>query len=91
MVAPKMVNFAPIKRNATSVSGTPFPSVQSFFLFPLPPESVPPYADVITKFSGIDRFPFSLSYGAPLRALRFFDLQVATAVVHSLEQFKGTK
>ena len=32
--------------------------------------NVPAYADVITKFSGIDRFPFSFSYGAPLARAR---------------------
>ena len=64
-----MVNFAP-KRNATYMSGTHFPTLLSFL--PLLPESVRTvvraYADVITKFSGIDRFPFSIpshdTYGA---------------------------
>ena len=70
-----MVNFAP-KRNATYMSGTHFPTLMSFF--PLLPESVRTvvraYADAITKFSGIDRFPFSIpshdTYGGPLRAER---------------------
>ena len=77
-----MVNFAP-KRNATYKSGTLFRTLLSFFL-PLFPESlrtfVRTYAEVITKFSDIDRFPFSITYhdsfGAPLRArtLRYQDL-----------------
>ena len=29
------------------------------------------FADVITIFAGIDRFPFFLRYGAPLRALKY--------------------
>ena len=37
LVAPKMINFAP-KRNATYMSGTPFPTLISFLL--LLPESV---------------------------------------------------
>ena len=62
LVAPKMVNFAP-KRNVTYMSGTAhFPILLSFL--PLLPESVRTvvraYADVITKFSGINRFPFSI-------------------------------
>ena len=76
LVAPKMVNFAPKQRNATYMSGTHFPTLLSFLL--LLPESVRTvvwvYADVITKFSGIDEFPFSIpshdSCGAPLRAAR---------------------
>ena len=70
-----MVNFAP-KRNATYMSGTHFPTLLGFL--PLLSESVQTvvlaYADVITKFSGIDRFPFSIpshdTYGAALRAAR---------------------
>ena len=60
--APKMVNFAP-KRNVTYMSGTAhFPTLLNFL--PLLPESVRTVvranADVITKFSGINRFPFSI-------------------------------
>ena len=56
-----MVNFTP-KRNVMYMSGTHFPTLLSFL--PLLPESVRTvaraYAEVITKFSGIDRFPFSI-------------------------------
>ena len=75
MVASKTVNFAP-KRNATYMSETPFPNLLSFY-----PCSQSLYgcsgarghADVKTKLSGIDRFPFSINVrmgasGAPLRA-----------------------
>ena len=67
-----MVNFAP-EQNGTYMSVTPFPTPVWFLS--LLPESVRPsglraYADVITKFSGIDRFPFSFKYGATLRTLR---------------------
>ena len=56
------------------MSGTHFPTLLSFL--PLLPESlrtvVQAYADVITKFSAIERFPFSIpshdTYGAPLCA-----------------------
>ena len=64
-----MVNFAP-QRNARHTSGFPFPTLLSFL--PLPLESVRTvgvrsYADVITKFSRIHRFPqFSLALGLRL-------------------------
>ena len=75
LVAPKTVNFAP-KRNATYMSETPLPNLLSFY-----PRSqslygcsgARGYADVKTKLSGIDRFPFTINVrmgasGAPLRA-----------------------
>ena len=57
MVAPKMAKFAR-KRNTTYMSATSlhYPTQN---LLPVPPESVRAYVDVITKFSDIDRFPFS--------------------------------
>ena len=68
LVALRMVNFSP-KRNATYMSKTLFPSPLSLFT------STPrvctgrlSYSDVITKFSGIDRFPFSK--GMVLRCAR---------------------
>ena len=43
------------------MSGTPFLTLLSFFLHPYPQrEYGRAYADLITKFSGIDRFPFFL-------------------------------
>ena len=64
LVAPKMINFAP-KRNATYMSGTPFPTLLSFFT---PTSRVctdgrTTSAGVITKYSGIDRFPFAMGKG----------------------------
>ena len=62
------LNLAP-KGNSKYMLGTLFPTLLSFFT--LLPESIPrvSYADFITKFSAIDRFPaFSFRYGAPLRA-----------------------
>ena len=73
--ASKTVNFA-AKRNATYMSETPFPNLLSFY--PCSQglyggSGARGYADVKTKFSGTDRFPFSINVlmgasGAPLRA-----------------------
>ena len=78
------------------MSGTTFPTLLSFLS--LLSESVRTvvrvYADVITKFSGIDRFLFSIpshdGYGAPLRArtLRYEviqELQVMSGAYHPQE------
>ena len=75
LVAPKTVNFAP-KRNATYMSEIPFPNLLSFYpcsqsLYGC--SGARGYADVKTKLSGIDRFPFTINVrmgasGAPLRA-----------------------
>ena len=87
-----MVNFGQ-KRNATCKSGTLFPTLLSFL--PLFPESVRTfvraYAEVITKFSGIDSCRFSItyhdSYGSQLRerTLRYQDLNdEQEKVVHEI-------
>ena len=65
LVALKMVNFLP-KQNATYMSGTPLPILLRFNFTPTP--KVCTYVrtgvrDVITKFSGIDRFPLAIGMG----------------------------
>ena len=74
------IRWLPLKwlilRQNNETQRTHFRTLLSFLL--LLPESVRTvvwvYADVITKFSGIDEFPFSIpshdSCGAPLRAAR---------------------
>ena len=56
VVAPKMANFARTKRNVHIWDSLHYPTKN---LLPVPPESVRAHVDVITKFSDIDRFPFS--------------------------------
>ena len=68
LVAPKTVNFAP-KRNATYMSETPFPNLLSFYPYSQSLygcSGARGYADVKTKFAGIDRFPFSIRMGLHL-------------------------
>ena len=74
LVAPKMVI---LRQNETQRQCLGLPSLPCEVFLLLPPQSVRAdgrtYVDVITKFSAIDRFPYSftyLRYGAPLRALR---------------------
>ena len=65
MVAPKTVNFA-TKRNATYMSETRFPNLLSFYSYSQSLNRCSRarrYADVETKFSGIDKFPFSIRMG----------------------------
>ena len=73
-----------LRQNETQRTTLGLSSLPYWIFLPLFPESVRTvvraYAEAITKFSGIDRFPFSItyhdSYGAPLRArtLRYQDL-----------------
>ena len=69
LVAPKMVNFAPkTKRNLHVWGSLLYPT--EFFLSLLPGSvRADAYANVITKFSGIDGFPFSIGLG--IRCARF--------------------
>ena len=87
LVALKMVNFAP-ERNARETSGFPLPALPCPVFLPLSWESVQAvagrsYADVMTEFSTIHRFPYFFSYGGSARrftrvwssAIRYSDLE----------------
>ena len=56
----------PVSRETNVWDSLPYPT--EFFLHPYPQRVYGrAYADLITKFSGIDRFPFFLRYENPLR------------------------
>ena len=64
LVVRKIVNFSS-KGTATHMSETSFSTLPSFFTPTLRVcmDRQRAYADVITKFSGMDRFPFSIGIG----------------------------
>ena len=71
LVVRKIVNFSS-KGTATHMSETSFSTLLSFFTPTLRVcmDRQRAYADVITKFSSMDRFPFSIGMGGPLRKAR---------------------
>ena len=78
----------PVSRETNVWDYLPYPT--EFFSPLLPASARRAYADVITKFSGIDRFPFFLRYGNPLRmrTLRWKLLRQLSAIMGKiLSQF----